>query len=118
MDGRIILTDLDRPSETLEAGIIAMDDSVLILSVPNTNVQFRMFRRARSGTYEGTLGGRSFSWVAERPTSNKTSGGYGLDLAHSLPARPLRMSVGPRPSAARRAHRAPAAGRAARARPP
>jgi hypothetical protein len=75
VDERIILTDLDRPGETLEAGIIAMDDSVLILSVPNTNVQFRLFRRARNGTYEGTLGGRSFGWVPQRPTSNKIAGG-------------------------------------------
>jgi hypothetical protein len=69
--GRIILTDLDRPGETLEVGIIAMDDSVLILSVPNTNVQFRLFRRARNGAYEGTLGGRSFGWVPQRPTRDK-----------------------------------------------
>jgi hypothetical protein len=75
VDGRIILTDLDRPGETLEVGIVAMGDSVLILSVPNTNVQFRLFRRARNGAYEGTLGGRSFGWVPQRPTGNKTSGG-------------------------------------------
>jgi hypothetical protein len=73
--GRIILTDLDRPGETLEVGIIAMDDSVLILSVPNTNVQFRLFRRARNGAYEGTLGGRSFGWVPQRPTRDKMASG-------------------------------------------
>lgn len=75
MDGRIILTDLDRPGETLEVEIIAVDASVLTLSVPNTNVQFRLFRRARNGAYEGMLGGRSFGWVPQRPTSDKMAGG-------------------------------------------
>ncbi|MBY6240444.1 hypothetical protein [Methylosinus sp. Sm6] len=67
VNGRIVLADLDRPGEPLEVEVIAMDEFVLSLSVPNTNVQFRLFRRARGAAYEGTLGGRSFCFTPSRP---------------------------------------------------
>ncbi len=72
MDKRITLVDVDRPGETLEVDVITSDETVLQLEVPNTNVQFRLFRRDRNAAYEGSLGGRYFSFVPPRVWVNKT----------------------------------------------
>lgn len=63
MDKRITLVDVDRPGETLEVDVITSDGTVLQLEVPNTNVQFRLFRRDRNAAYEGSLGGRHFCFI-------------------------------------------------------
>lgn len=63
VNGRIVLTDLDRPEETLKVEIVALDEAVLSVSVPNTIVQFKLFRHKRSAVYVGSLGGRSFVFV-------------------------------------------------------
>jgi hypothetical protein len=61
--GRIILTDLDHPGETLEVEVIDAGESVLFLAVPNTNVQFKLHRRTPDAPYGGTLGGRSLRFA-------------------------------------------------------
>ncbi|WP_428990903.1 hypothetical protein [Methylocapsa aurea] len=63
MERRITLTDIDRPGEALEVDIIAADETSLTLAVPNTSVQFRLFRHSRQAPYQGALGGRSFCFV-------------------------------------------------------
>jgi hypothetical protein len=35
----------------------------LTLAVPNTSVQFRLFRHSRNAPYQGSLGGRSFCFI-------------------------------------------------------
>ena len=72
VDKRIILVDVDRPGETLEVDLITSDETVLQLEVPNTNVQFRLFRRDRNAAYEGPLGGRYFCFIPPRVGVNKT----------------------------------------------
>jgi len=72
VDKRIILMDVDRPGETLEVDLITSDETVLQLEVPNTNVQFRLFRRDRNAAYEGPLGGRYFCFIPPRVWVNKT----------------------------------------------
>lgn len=63
MERYIILADLDRPDEAFEVEVIAGDERVLKVAVPNTVVQFSLFRRERDARYEGSLGGRSFGFV-------------------------------------------------------
>lgn len=63
MEKRITLTDIDRPGEALEVDIIAADEASLTLAVPNTSVQFRVFRHSRNAPYRGSLGGRTFCFV-------------------------------------------------------
>jgi hypothetical protein len=63
VERRITLTDIDRPGEALEVDIIAADETSLTLAVPNTSVQFRLFRHSRQAPYQGALGGRSFCFV-------------------------------------------------------
>ncbi len=72
MDKRITLVDADRSGETLEVDVITSDETVLQLQVPNTNVQFRLFRRDRNAAYEGSLGGRYFCFIPPRLWVNKT----------------------------------------------
>ncbi len=72
MDKRITLVDVDRPGETLQVDVITSDETVLQLEVPNTNVQFRLFRRDRNAAYEGSLGGRYFCFIPPRLWGNKT----------------------------------------------
>jgi len=71
VDKRITLVDVDRPGETLEVDVIASDEAVLQLQVPNTSVQFRLFRRDRTTAYEGSLGGRYFYFVPPRVRVDK-----------------------------------------------
>lgn len=59
----LILADLDRPDEAFEVEVIAADERVLKVAVPNTIVQFSLFRREREARYEGSLGGRSFGFL-------------------------------------------------------
>jgi hypothetical protein len=63
VERRITLPDIDRPEEALEVDIIAADETSLTLAVPNTSVQFRLFRHSRQSPYHGSLGGRSFCFV-------------------------------------------------------
>jgi hypothetical protein len=63
VERRITLTDIDRPGEALEVDIIAADETSLTLAVPNTSVQFRLFRHSRQAPYQGSLGGRSFCFI-------------------------------------------------------
>ncbi|PWB88474.1 hypothetical protein C5688_20950 [Methylocystis sp. MitZ-2018] len=63
MERRITLTDIDRPGEALEVDIIAADETSLTLAVPNTSVQFRLFRHSCQAPYQGSLGGRVFYYV-------------------------------------------------------
>ncbi|MBY6243692.1 hypothetical protein [Methylosinus sp. Sm6] len=60
VERRITLTDIDRPGEALEVDIVAADETSLTLAVPNTSVQFKLFRHSRKASYTGSLGGRSF----------------------------------------------------------
>lgn len=68
---RINLTDADRPSEALHVTIVACDNRVLTVAVPNTVVQFSLYRRQHDASYEGSLGGRIFNFV---PASDKRPG--------------------------------------------
>ncbi|PWB83011.1 MAG: hypothetical protein C3F11_08850 [Methylocystaceae bacterium] len=72
MERRITLTDIDRPGEALEVDVIAADETSLTLAVPNTSVQFRLFRHGRNAPYQGSLGGRSFCFVPYAVESKKT----------------------------------------------
>jgi hypothetical protein len=63
VERRITLTDIDRPGEALEVDIVAADEASLTLAVPNTSVQFRLFRHSRNAPYQGSLGGRSFCFI-------------------------------------------------------
>ena len=67
MERYIILVDVDRPGETFEVEVLAGDERVLKVAVPNTVVQFSLFRRDR--VYEGALGGRIFRFM---PTAADT----------------------------------------------
>jgi hypothetical protein len=72
VERRITLTDIDRPGEALEVDIIAVDETSLTLAVPNTSVQFRLFRHSRNAPYQGSLGGRSFCFVPLAVDAKKT----------------------------------------------
>ncbi|MBU3890955.1 hypothetical protein KP010_21735 [Methylosinus sp. KRF6] len=61
MERYIILVDVDRPGETFEVELLAVDERVMKVAVPNTVVQFSLFRRERA--YEGALGGRIFRFT-------------------------------------------------------
>ncbi|HEY8260598.1 MAG TPA: hypothetical protein VIG55_05255 [Methylosinus sp.] len=69
MEGQIIL--IDRPGEALEVDIIAADETSLTLAVPNTSVQFQLFRHSRRALYQGSLGGRSFRFVPNAVEAGK-----------------------------------------------
>jgi hypothetical protein len=72
VERRITLTDIDRPGEALEVDIIAADETSLTLAVPNTSVQFRLFRHSLQSPYHGSLGGRSFCFVPLAVEARKT----------------------------------------------
>lgn len=57
VERRITLTDISRPGEALEVDIITADETWLTLAVPNTSVQFRLFRHSREAPYQESLGG-------------------------------------------------------------
>jgi len=63
VERRITLSDIDRPGEALEVDIIAADGTSLTLAVPNTSVQFRVYRHSREAPYRGSLGGRIFCFI-------------------------------------------------------
>ncbi|WP_018267633.1 MULTISPECIES: hypothetical protein [Methylosinus] len=67
MKGRIHLLDPDRPDEALEVDIIAHDEAVLSVGVPNTHVSFDLLRQDASAPYRGVLGGRSFLFTPPAP---------------------------------------------------
>lgn len=67
MKGRIHLLDPDRPDEALEVDVIAHDESVLSVGVPNTFVSFDLTRYDTSAPYRGVLGGRSFVFTPPPP---------------------------------------------------
>lgn len=73
MERRIAITDVDRPGETLEVDIIAADETSLTLAVPNTSVQFKLFRHSRKAAYTGSLGGRSFFFAQHAAESRVTA---------------------------------------------
>lgn len=72
MASRITLTDVDRPGEELDVYIIARDEASLTLAVPNTSVQFRLFRNSRDAPYRGSLGGRNFCFVPRAVEDKET----------------------------------------------
>jgi hypothetical protein len=73
VERRITLTDIDRPGEPLEVDIIAADGTTLTLAVPNTSVQFRLFRHSREAPFQGSLGGRIFCYFPLAVQGKKTT---------------------------------------------
>ena len=64
MEKWVSLIDLDHPNEPLQVEVIACDEKVLKLAVPNTSIQFNLYRRGSNVFYEGSLGGRSFCFLS------------------------------------------------------
>jgi hypothetical protein len=60
---RILLLDPDRADEALEVEVLACDETVLAVAVPNTIVSFDLIRQDVCAPYCGWLGGRSFLFV-------------------------------------------------------
>lgn len=60
----IKLTDVDRPNEPFEVEFLGIDkdQTTLALTVPNTLVRFALRRRDRSSLFEGSLGGRYYTY--------------------------------------------------------
>jgi hypothetical protein len=58
----IALIDVDRPDEPLEVEIEQVNQAVLSVTVPNTFVRFELRRRDRGSSFEGSLGGRYFTF--------------------------------------------------------
>jgi hypothetical protein len=52
----------------------------LTLAVPNTSVQFRLFRQSRNAPYQGSLGGRSFCFVPLAGEAGKGSHGASREI--------------------------------------
>jgi hypothetical protein len=73
VETRIAITDVDRPGETLQVDIIAADEASLTLAVPNTSVQFKLFRHGRKASYTGSLGGRNFFFAPHAVESRMTA---------------------------------------------
>jgi hypothetical protein len=71
VDTHITLTDVDRPGETLEVEVVAGNESILKLAVPNTIVQFIVSRRGCEEPYEGSLGGRVFRFSPPAAAATK-----------------------------------------------
>lgn len=59
---RISLIDVDRPSEPLEVDVQASNTRTLRVLVPNSLVIFELHRHDDESPFEGTLGGRYFSF--------------------------------------------------------
>ncbi|WP_198033072.1 hypothetical protein [Methylosinus sp. PW1] len=72
MTRRILLLDSDRPDEALEVDVLARDEVVLAVAVPNTIVSFDLIRGDDRAPYRGRLGGRSFSFAAAMPDGSKS----------------------------------------------
>ena len=71
---RIFLTDVDRPDEPLEVGVLDLRSTVLRVIVPNTQVTFDL--RPHGGDnclFEGTLGGRLFAFDARTLVKSSTA---------------------------------------------
>jgi hypothetical protein len=76
MTSRILLIDVDREDEPLEALIEQRRPLVLRLKVANTAVVFEMSRTDREKPFTGSLGGRSFTFdprAATEPDKNVPS---------------------------------------------
>jgi hypothetical protein len=58
----IVLIDADHPDEPLEVEVEQISQAVLSVAVPNTFVRFELRRRELDAPYEGSLGGRFFSF--------------------------------------------------------
>lgn len=67
MDRRITLTDVDRPDEPLVVEIERVTETTLRVVVPSTIVRFDLRRHREDLPFEGSLGGRSFSFDPEPP---------------------------------------------------
>lgn len=80
MERYIILADLDRPDEAFKVEVIAGDERVLKVAVPNTIVQFSLFRR--NERFEGSLGGRNFGFD---PSDAKAKNGFGRETKKLKP---------------------------------
>lgn len=72
MDRRIKLTDTDRPDEPLEVEIERITETTLRVAVPNTIVRFDLRRQKEDGPFEGSLGGRYFTFDPNASKSGKT----------------------------------------------
>jgi hypothetical protein len=59
---RILLLDPDRADEALEVEVLACDEAVLAVAMPNTIVSFDLIRQD-DRAYRGWLGGRSFLFI-------------------------------------------------------
>lgn len=60
MATRIILFDAQHPEEPLEAQVELCSQMELSLSIPNTNVRFKVCRSNQEASFEGSVGGRDF----------------------------------------------------------
>jgi len=63
---RILLTDIERPSEPLDVEILELTATDLKVKVANTEVLFRLRKREIGMIFEGSLGAQSFEFDAER----------------------------------------------------
>lgn len=72
MRNRIKLLDQDRPNEFLEVEVMEAGPDELWLAVPNTIVQFRL--RRRGDVFEGSLGGRAFTYSRKHEKTAKARG--------------------------------------------
>ncbi len=61
MVARIALQDVDRPNEPLFVYVKNTSPRVIRVGVPNTIVEFDMYRSEERGVFEGALGGRYFT---------------------------------------------------------
>jgi hypothetical protein len=55
-----MLVDVDHPDEPLEVEVEQCSQKLLLLAVPNTSVQFEMWRYNADSPFEGSLGGRYY----------------------------------------------------------
>ena len=72
------LEDVDRPNEPLEAEVDEITQAVMRLSVPNTQVQFNLYRGRGGKCFEGTLGGRYFAFDGGKENRELASPGTGV----------------------------------------
>jgi len=69
MERRIKLTDIDRPGEPLEVEIERVGEATMRVMVPNTVIRFELRRQNEGAPFEGTLGGRYFTFDPEPATA-------------------------------------------------
>jgi hypothetical protein len=68
MGKRIILFAAHHPDEPLEVEIEQSSLMELSLSIPNTQVRFKLHRDDPETPFEGSLGGRDFIYDPSKPT--------------------------------------------------